>query len=73
MAARITVERILRDDDDDAGQSIREWKIEAEAGFITIRPPHGFLILRPADVEAFAADLGRAKEAAVSLSTKGGE
>lgn len=70
MAARVTIERILRDDDDASGQTIREWKIESEPGHITIRLKHGdgFLLLRTADVEVFSADLQRAKDTALSLS-----
>lgn len=70
MAARITIERVLRDDDDASGQSIRDWKIEADSGLITIRMKFGdgFIMLRPADVEIFTADLQRAKAAAVSLT-----
>lgn len=69
MAARITIERLLRDDDDDVGQSIRDWKIESERCAITVRMKHGtgFLIMRPDDVDLFIADLQRAKEAALSL------
>lgn len=68
MAARITIERILRDDNDDTGQSVRDWKIESDAGFITIRLKHGegFITLRPTDIEIFTADLQRAKDAAES-------
>lgn len=69
MAARITLERILRDDDDASGQTIREWKIEAEAGAgITIRMNHGdgFILLRPDDVDWFIKDLHRVKDAVLS-------
>lgn len=73
MTARITIERILRDDDDASGQTIREWKIESESGSVTIRLKHGdgFILLRPADVETFASDLRRAAEAAASLNKEG--
>jgi hypothetical protein len=62
MAARITTERILRDDDDDSGQSIRDWKIESDSGHVTIRLKHGdgFILMRAADVEIFVDDLRRA-------------
>lgn len=30
MPAKHTIERILRDDDDASGQTVREWKIEVE-------------------------------------------
>jgi hypothetical protein len=72
MAARITIERLLRDNDDDVGQSVREWTIESESHHITIKLKHGsgFLILRPADVDQFVADLQRAKEATISLSVE---
>lgn len=70
MAARMTLERVLRDDDDASGQTIREWKIEVESGAcITIRMNHGdgFILLRPDDVDWFITDLNRAKDAALSL------
>lgn len=72
MAARITIERILRDDNDDSGQTIREWKIDSEAGHVTIWMKHGsgFLLLRTADIEIFSADLQRAKDAAASLAAE---
>lgn len=69
MAARITLERVLRDGDDDRGQTIRDWKIEAERYAVTVRMKHGdgFILMRPDDVDLFVADLNRAKEAALSL------
>ncbi len=69
MTARITIERILRDNDDDSGQSICKWMIESEAGFVKIRMNHGdgFILIRPDDVGVFAADLWRAKDAAETL------
>lgn len=73
MTARITIERVLRDVDDDSGQTIRDWKIESEAGHVTIRLKHGdgFIMMRPADVDIFTADLQRAKATALSLSEEG--
>lgn len=70
MAARVTFERVLRDDNDDSGQSIRDWRIESEAGHITIRLKHGngFLLMRPADVDQFVIDLNRAKVCAETLA-----
>jgi uncharacterized protein with PhoU and TrkA domain len=70
MAARVTIERILRDDDDMQGQSVRDWKIEAERGHVVIRLKHGdgFIMLRPADIEIFTDDLARAKAAALDLT-----
>lgn len=72
MAAKITLERILRDDDDSSGQTIRNWKVESEPGHITIRMNHGdgFILLRPEDVKVFTDDLFRASEAAISLATE---
>lgn len=69
MAAKVTIERILRDPDDCSGQTIRSWTIEAESGFVMIRKAHsdGFILLRSADVDIFKADLDRAKEQADSL------
>ena len=73
MSARITLERILRDAGDDSGQSIRNWTIESEPGFITIRMKHGdgFIMMRPADLDVFYGDLKRAKDAALSLAQDG--
>lgn len=70
MAARVTIERILRDDDDMQGQSIRDWKIEAERGHVVIRLKHGdgFIMLRPDDIDIFTDDLARAKSAALDLT-----
>lgn len=69
MAARITVERILRDDDDASGQTVRDWKIESEAGFVTIRLNNGdgFILLRDDDVNQFMQDLHRARMASIQL------
>lgn len=70
MPAKHTIERILRDDDDASGQSIRDWKIEAEVGhgFVMIRMNHGdgFILLRASDVQVFAADLATAATIATS-------
>ena len=70
MAARHTIERVLRDDDDASGQSIREWKIESEGSHIMIRRREGdgFVMLRAADVDTFVADLRRAQDAAKWLA-----
>lgn len=63
---RVTIERILRDDDDNSGQSIREWKIEIEPGHITVRARDNlnFLGLRPADIDLFVKDLRDAQKLA---------
>lgn len=71
MAARVTIERLLRDDDDASGQTIREWKIECEPGGpITIRMKHGagFILMRTTDVDVFTSDLQRAKQVAHALA-----
>lgn len=75
MIARITVERILRDDDDASGQSIRDWKIESDAGFITIRLKHGdgFVMLRTDDVNRFMQDLHQSRMAAIRLKEESDE
>ena len=59
MTKRVTLERILRDDDDQSGQSIREWKMEIEDDQIKIRPRDGadFLMIRADDVDQFHDDL----------------
>ena len=70
MAARVTIERVLRDADDVSGQSVRDWKMEAEKGHLTIRLKHGdgFIMLAPGDVEQFINDLRRAEQAARDLT-----
>lgn len=72
MPAKITIERLLRDADDDSGQTIRDWKIESEPGHITIRLKHGdgFLLLRASDIDTFYADILLAKKAADSLASE---
>lgn len=72
MTARITIERLLRDDDDASGQTVRDWKIESEAGRITIRMKHGdgFILLRADDTDLFVTDLERARAAAVQLAAE---
>lgn len=72
MVARITIERVLRDDDDASGQTIRDWKIESDLGTVTIRLKNGngFILMRASDVDQFVADMQRAKEAALSLSAE---
>lgn len=70
MPARVTIERLLRDKDDESGQTVRDWKIEAEAdGAITIRLKHGegFLLLRHADIDLFTSDIECARDGARSL------
>lgn len=69
MSVRVTFERILRDDDDASGQTIRQWKMEAEGGHITIRDREDhipFIMLRPADIDLFVADLEKARAAALA-------
>lgn len=73
MAVRKTIERILRDADDEVGQSIREWKIEVEGNHIVLRPREnmGFLSLRGEDIEILAADLIEARDMSRPITRKG--
>lgn len=61
MSSKITVERILRDDDDASGQTIREWKLELEGNTLTIsgsrHRPDSWLIIRLSDADEFIADI----------------
>lgn len=68
MAVRKTIERILRDPEDASGQTIREWKIEAESGHVTIKLKHGdgFLLLRADDIGLFINDLASARDMALA-------
>ncbi len=72
MTGRITIERLLRDDEDASGQSIRKWKFEAEAGMVIIRLDHGegFILLRSSDIDQFVIDLNRAGDAADELAAE---
>ena len=72
-SARITIERILRDDDDCSGQTIRQWKIESEGRHITIRDREDhlpFLMLRPDDIEILIDDLRKAKRLALEEASQ---
>lgn len=81
MSERATFDRILRDDDDMSGQTIRQWRIEATAGHIVLRSAASddgayCFGMRPEDVEAFVLDLRRAQSFAVearSLNPSGDE
>jgi len=66
VAKRTTIERVLRDDGDNAGQSIRDWKIEAENNHVTLRSGHDleFIMLRKADIDLLIADLQQARDLA---------
>lgn len=60
MTARYTVERILRDPDDESGQTIRSWHIQAEGQHIMIRRDEdaiGFLLIRASDLDCLREDL----------------
>ncbi len=61
MAKRVTIERVLRDDDDASGQSVRGWKLSLDGKFITIRPARrdvsDFLLIQTDDVETLCRDL----------------
>lgn len=74
MARRLTVERVLRDDDDASGQTIRKWQIQRDGNFITIRSRDdgpGFIMLRTSDVPLFKADLDTITELANTGETDG--
>lgn len=70
MAVRITLERFLRDDDDASGQSVRDWKLESEPGFVVIKLKQGdgSLLLRTGDIPQFVQDLHRARTTALDLA-----
>lgn len=77
MSERACFDRILRDDDDMSGQTVRQWRIEAEAGRIVIKDSAGddsryFLGMRATDVEAFIADLRRARTFAFEAKSASG-
>jgi len=59
MASRRHIERILRDEDDISGDTIRQWHISRENNFITLRKSEGemFLHLRSEDVPILIEDL----------------
>lgn len=66
MATRKTFERLLRDDDDTSGQSIRQWAIiEEEPGCFKITDRAdcegaGWLMLRRGDIPLLIQDLQNA-------------
>lgn len=68
MSSRITIERILRDDDDASSQTIRQWKIEVEGASVKIDARDGaaFLLLRADDIALFRRDLNQAERLARS-------
>lgn len=70
MTARITIERILRDDDDASGQTIRQWSIEVEPHRILIRSRDelSFLMLRADDINQFRNDLNCAQHLAKDMA-----
>ena len=63
MSRRTTIERILRDDNDPAAQTVRQWAIvKDDPGGIMIRERSdekgtGFILLREEDVPLFIEDL----------------
>lgn len=72
MAVKYTIERILRDDDDVSGQSIRSWIIEVEpSASVVIRMNHGdgFILLRADDIDLFINDLTSAQDRSRSRDT----
>lgn len=83
MSARMTIERILRDDGDASGQTVRQWRIEIEASHVKIRLNEdvgAFLMLRVDDIAEFRRDLNRAEHLAkeelaerAALTPPGGE
>lgn len=36
MSARVTIERVLRDDDDASGQTVRSWRLQMDGGHVQI-------------------------------------
>jgi hypothetical protein len=67
MAVRTTIERILRDDDDDSGQTVRYWRIEVEGRHLSIMRDREsgsqqVMLIRASDVETFVRDLMKAAE-----------
>lgn len=60
MAKRLTLERLLRDDDDASGQTIRQWHVERDGELLTIRTradQPGFLLIRASDAALLCADI----------------
>jgi hypothetical protein len=65
----MTIERIVSDEGAVNVQNDRQWKIEAEREYVTIRLRHGegFILMRADDVAQFIADLQRAEAASRTL------
>lgn len=76
VSERASFDRILRDPDDASSQTIRQWRIQAEAGHIVIKHEAGedgryLLGLRPEDVPLFIKDLERARTFAFEAKALG--
>lgn len=60
MPRLITVERMVRDDEDPTGHSVRSWWIRRDGSYIWIQPAEnqaGPLMIQASDIEALCADL----------------
>ncbi len=57
MPAKITLERIIRDDDDQTGRDVREWTITRENEIITIKGRKASLLISTDDVPDLIADM----------------
>lgn len=59
MSRRITLERVLRDDNDANGQTVRTWIMQRDDDLIMIRAREGsdFILIRKADAQQFHEDL----------------
>ncbi|MBX3481633.1 MAG: hypothetical protein KF842_14675 [Caulobacter sp.] len=74
MAAQLTLERILRDDDDASGQTIRVWRLSIDGQYLRIQrsgteTSSSGLLIRVADVPQLIADLKSIAAAAETLET----
>lgn len=59
MTRRTTIERILRDEDDASGQTVRAWRLRRDGSFIQIGRDEDsdWFCIRPEDAAQLAADL----------------
>ena len=79
MSKRTVIQRILRDDDDHSGQTIRQWAITIDdPGGFMLRDREdgngcGFVMLRRADIPLLIADLEQALALAPATPSQGSE
>ncbi len=73
MSTRVTLERLLRDEDDAAAQTVRGWTLQIADGGISIggrEPGSAKFMIRVAEIGELIGDLNAAADAAEALERK---